>query len=135
MLAYLFKTEPSSYSFADLTRDKSTTWDGVKNPAALKHLWKIRKGDRIVIYHTGEEKQAIGLAVAVSDAFADPNAGDPKRAVVKVKAEQALAKPVPLSEIKTDPVLRTVEMVRLPRLSIVPLSAAHLKRLLQKAGA
>jgi len=135
MSTYLFKTEPSAYSFADLKRDKSTVWDGVKNPSALKYMRNIKKGDTIVIYHTGDEKQAVGLATATSEPFPDPKLDEPKRTVIRIKAGAALKTPVPLSEIKTDAVLRTIEMVRLPRLSIVPLSATHFKRLLQKAGA
>jgi predicted RNA-binding protein with PUA-like domain len=133
MAAYLLKTEPTSYSFSDLVRDKTTVWDGVKNPAALKHMRAIAKGDTIVIYHTGGEKQAVGLATAASDPYPDPALDDPKRTVFRIKAGKKLKTPVPLSVFKSDTVLRTVEMVRLPRLSVVPLTAAHMKRLLQKA--
>jgi len=86
MSAFLFKTEPGTYSFDDLVRDKTTTWDGVSNPVALKHMSQIKKGDAIAIYHTGDEKQVVGLATAASDAFPDPKQDNPKRLVVKIKA-------------------------------------------------
>ena len=134
MGAFLFKTEPSTYSFDDLVRDKTTVWDGVANPVALKHLGTVKKGDTIAIYHTGDEKQVVGLATAASDAFPDPKLDNPKRFVVKLKAEKALPFPVPLSAFRADDVLATTELVRLPRLSIVPLTKAHLARLLERAG-
>jgi len=85
MARFLVKTEPSAYSFADLRRDGRAVWDGVSNPVALKHLATIRKDDTVVVYHTGDEKQAIGLAVAASDAYPDPKLKDPKRVVVDLK--------------------------------------------------
>ena len=91
-------TEPSTYSFADLVRDKTTVWDGITNPAALKHLKTIQKGDAIAIYHTGDEKQAVGLATAESEPFPDPKR--PNLTVVRIKAGKALASPVPLADIR-----------------------------------
>src|SRR3977135_2323956 len=88
MARFLVKTEPSTYSFDDLQRDKRTVWDGVSNPVALKHLATIRKGDTVIVYHTGDEKQAVGLAVAASDAYPDPKFKDPKRPVVDLAAER-----------------------------------------------
>ncbi len=134
MATFLFKTEPTTYSFADLTRDKSTVWDGVSNALALKHLRTIRKGDTVAIYHTGDEKQVVGLAIADSDPFADPKLGDPKRAVVRLKAGREFPFPVPLGTFRTDAVLKTADLVRLPRLSVVPLTAAQHDRLLERAG-
>ena len=134
MAAFLFKTEPSEYSFADLERDRRATWDGVSNALALIHLHRVSKGDTVVIYHTGNEKQAVGLAVAVSDAFPDPKLRDPRRVVVDLKPERPLAKPVSLATFRADPVLRTVELTRLPRLSVMPLTAAHLRQLLRLAA-
>ncbi|TMQ67017.1 MAG: EVE domain-containing protein [Candidatus Eisenbacteria bacterium] len=134
MAAFLFKTEPSEYSFADLERDRRATWDGVSNALALIHLRRVSKGDTVVIYHTGNEKQAVGLAVAVSDAFPDPKLRDPRRVVVDLKPERPLAKPVSLATFRADPVLRTVELTRLPRLSVMPLTAAHLRQLLRLAA-
>jgi len=135
MATFLVKTEPSTYSYADLVRDKRTVWDGVSNPLALKHLATIRKGDVVAIYHTGNEKQAVGLAVAASDAYPDPKLGDPRRVVVDLKPDRALPRPVTLAEVKADVVLRTTELARLPRLSVMPFSAAQWKQLLKLAGA
>jgi len=131
---FLFKTEPSTYSFEDLVRDKTTVWDGVSNALALKHMRTVKKGDTIAIYHTGDEKQVVGLATADSDPFPDPKLGDPKRAVVRLKAGRALPFPVPLGTFRTDEVLQTADLVRLPRLSVMPLTAAQKKRLLERAG-
>lgn len=134
MSAFLFKTEPGTYSFDDLVRDKTTVWDGVSNPLALKYLGQVKKGDTIAIYHTGDEKQVVGLATAASDPFPDPKQNNPKRVVVKLKAEKPLAFPVPLSAFRADDVLATTELVRLPRLSVVPLTKTHLARILERAG-
>ncbi len=134
MVGFLFKTEPSVYSFADLQRDQRTVWDGVSNALALIHLRRVKKGDRVVIYHTGSEKQAVGLAVAASGPYPDPKLRDPKRVVVDLKPDHKLPRPVPLSLFRTDLLLRTVELVRLPRLSVMALSAAQLEQLLRLAG-
>ena len=134
MAIFLFKTEPSTYSFDDLVRDKTTVWDGVANAVALKYLRTIKKGDTIVIYHTGDEKQVVGLATADSDPFPDPKLDDPKRVVVRLKAGRAFPFPVPLSTFRTDAVLKTTELVRLPRLSVMPLTEAHHERLLERTG-
>jgi predicted RNA-binding protein with PUA-like domain len=135
MARFLVKTEPSSYSFANLQRDQRAVWDGVSNPVALKHLATIRKGDTVVVYHTGEEKQAVGLAVATSDAYPDPKLKDPKRPVVDLAFDQPLPKPVTLAQVKADPMLKTSDLARLPRLSVMPFSETQFKRLLQMAGA
>jgi predicted RNA-binding protein with PUA-like domain len=135
MARFLVKTEPSTYSFADLTRDKRTVWDGVSNPVALKHLATIRKGDTVVVYHTGDEKQAVGLAVAASDAYPDPKLGDSKRPVVDLRVDRALPKPVTLAAVKSDTVLKGTELARLPRLSVMPFSETQFQRLLRLAGA
>jgi predicted RNA-binding protein with PUA-like domain len=134
MAHYLIKTEPSSYSFADLLRDKQTVWDGVTNPAARIHLAAIRKGDNVIVYHSGDERQAVGIAVATSDAYPDPKFKDPKRPVVDLEAVRALPEPVPLTLVKTDAVLKGTELARQPRLSVMPFSDAHYKRLLRLAG-
>jgi predicted RNA-binding protein with PUA-like domain len=128
MAAWLFKTEPSDYSFADLVRDRSTTWSGVKNATALIHLRKIAKGDTVVVYHTGNEKQAIGLAKVTKGAYPDPALGDPKRVVVDIAPGAAFPQPVPLAAFRADPVLKETELIRITRLSIVPLDARQLAR-------
>jgi predicted RNA-binding protein with PUA-like domain len=135
MARFLVKTEPSTYSFANLLRDKRTVWDGVSNPVALKHLATIRKGDTVIVYHTGDEKQAVGLAVAASDAYPDPKLKDPKRPVVDLAADRALPKPVTLAQVKADATLKGTELARLPRLSVMPFSEAQFQRLLRLAGA
>jgi len=134
MARFLVKTEPSTYSFSDLERDKRTVWDGVSNPVALKHLATIRKGDSVIVYHTGDEKQAVGIAVAASDAYPDPKFKDPKRPVVDLAADRALPEPVTLAQVKADVVLKGTELARLPRLSVMPFSEAHFRRLLKLAG-
>jgi predicted RNA-binding protein with PUA-like domain len=134
MARFLVKTEPSTYSFADLQRDKRTVWDGVSNPVALRHLATIRKGDTVVVYHTGDEKQAVGLAVAASDPYPDPKLRDPKRPVIELAADRALREPVTLARVKSDAVLKGTELARLPRLSVMPFSEAQFQRLLKLAG-
>lgn len=135
MACYLLKTEPDAYSYDDLVRDKQTTWDGITNALALKHLRGIAKGDTIVVYHTGKEKQAVGLARAAGAPYPDSKAGDPKRAVVDIKAWKRLPAPVPLAAFREDPVLRKTDLVRISRLSVVPLTDVQLARVLKLAGA
>jgi predicted RNA-binding protein with PUA-like domain len=120
---WLLKTEPSAYSFAQLQKDKRTAWDGVKNNLALKHVGAIKEGDAIFIYHTGDEKAVIGCARAASAAYPDPGKNDPKLLVFDIEAEKALPRPVTLAEIKGDPKLKSFDLVRLPRLSVMPVSA------------
>ena len=134
MARYLVKTEPSTYSFTDLTHDKKTVWDGVSNPVALKHLAAIKKGDTVIVYHTGDEKQAVGLAVAASDAYPDPKAGNPKVVVVDLKPDKPLKTPVTLAQVKADAVLKGNDLARLPRLSVIPFSEAQFQRLLELAN-
>ncbi len=134
MARFLVKTEPSTYSFADLTRDKKTVWDGVSNPVALKHLATIQKGDTVIVYHTGDEKQAVGLAIAASDAYPDPKLDNPKVVVVDLKPERKLKTPVTLAQVKADAVLKGNDLARLPRLSVIPFSEPQFKRLLELAN-
>jgi predicted RNA-binding protein with PUA-like domain len=119
---YLLKTEPSVYSFADLQRDKTTTWDGVSNPVALKHLRAMKAGDQLVIYHTGDDKSAVGTASVVS-----VEASDPKNPQVKIKVGKELAKPVTLAVVKANKLFADSPLVRQGRLSVVPLAAAQYK--------
>jgi predicted RNA-binding protein with PUA-like domain len=119
---YLLKTEPSEYSFADLQRDKVTTWDGVSNPVALKHLRAMEPGARLVIYETGDHKTAVGTAAVIS-----VDAADPRNPTVKIKAGHALAQPVSLAEIKADKLFADSPLVRQGRLSVVPLTSAQYK--------
>jgi predicted RNA-binding protein with PUA-like domain len=133
MATFLLKTEPSTYSFADLQRDKKTTWDGVSNPVALRNMATIKKGDTLIVYHTGDEKQAVGLAVAASDAYPDPKLNDPKRLVIDLKPDRKLATPVTLAQVKADAVLKGNDLARLPRLSVIPFTETQFKRLLELA--
>ena len=114
---YLLKTEPSEYSFADLQKSDTTIWDGVSNPAALKHLRGMEKGNKLVIYHTGDERTAIGTATVES---VDPS--DPKNPRVKIKAGKAIASPKTLAEIKANKLFAESPLLRQGRLSVVPLS-------------
>jgi predicted RNA-binding protein with PUA-like domain len=102
---------------------------------ALKHLATIRTGDTVIVYHTGDEKQAVGLAVALSDAYPDPKLGDPRHVVVDLAPEKALAKPVTLAQVKADAVLKGNDLARLPRLSVIPFTEAQFARLMKLAGA
>ena len=132
---FLFKTEPSEYAFADLEREGRTVWSGISNATALIHLRTVRKGDTVVVYHSGKEKQAVAIARAASDPYPDPKLGDPKRVVVDLAPVRALRQPVLLATFRADPVLKTTELVRISRLSVMPLSAAHLKQILKLGGA
>lgn len=134
MASFLFKTEPSEYSFSDLARDRRTTWSGISNATALIHLRTVKPGDSIVVYHSGKEKQAVGLAIATTAPYPDPKLGDPKRVVVDIEAVRALSKPVPLSSFRSDRVLKTTELVRITRLSVMPLTTAHFNQILKLAG-
>ena len=117
---YLLKTEPSEYSFADLQRDKTTEWDGVANPVALKHLREMKPGDRLVVYETGDHKSAVGTAAVVS-----LDASDTKNPKVQIKAGKVLGRPVTLAEVKANKLFADSPLVRQGRLSVVPLTAAQ----------
>ena len=121
---YLLKTEPSEYSFADLQKDKETIWDGVSNPVAVRNLREMTPGAKLIIYETGERKSAVGVATVTG-----VKSPDPKKPEVKIKALKAIAKPVSLGEIKADKLFADSPLVRIGRLSVVPLTAAQYKRL------
>ncbi|HWQ11382.1 MAG TPA: EVE domain-containing protein [Roseiflexaceae bacterium] len=131
---WLLKTEPDSYSFADLEREGRTVWDGVANNAALLHLRAMRPGDLALIYHTGDERQAVGLAEVVSAPYPDPRAGDARLVVVDVRPLRRLARPVPLAAVKADPAFADFALVRQGRLSVVPVTPEQWARLMQLAG-
>jgi predicted RNA-binding protein with PUA-like domain len=126
MAGWLFKEEPTHYSFAQLQRDGRTVWDGVSNPLARQHLRQVRRGDRVFFYHTGKEKAIVGLMRVVRDP--QPDANDPKAVLVEVKAVRALAHPVTLKRIKDDPLLASWDLVRLPRLSVMPVTDEQWQR-------
>lgn len=124
-MPYLLKTEPSEYSFADLQRDGSTTWDGVSNPVALRHLREMKAGDQLIIYETADVKSAVGTATVVS-----VDAGDPKNPQVKIKVGKPLSKTKSLAEIKSIKLFADSPLVRQGRLSVVPLTEPQLRYLL-----
>ena len=124
---YLLKTEPSEYSFADLQRDESTIWDGVTNPVAVKNLRQMKPGDRLIIYHTGDQRQTMGTATVVS-----VDAADPKNPRVRIKAGKALKKPTSLAEIKASSAFKESPLLRQGRLSVVPLTSSQYEFITQR---
>ena len=126
---WLLKTEPDCYAWDDLARDKKATWDGVTNALALKHLRTMKKGDLALIYHTGGERQAIGVAEITSTPYPDPNAEDERHVVVDLKPKRKLKRPITLDEIKADPAFVGWYLLRISRLSIVPVPEPMWKRL------
>jgi predicted RNA-binding protein with PUA-like domain len=134
MAHWILKTEPTDYSWPDLKREGWAVWSGVANAVALKNLRTMRKGDTLLIYHTGTERRVLGLAHAKSDPYPDPALGDPKRVVIDVAADKALKLPVTLEQFKADAMLSKSELVRVGRLSVVPLSDAQFARVLKLAG-
>ena len=134
MAYWILKTEPSTYAFADLEREGRTVWDGVANAQALIHIRTMRPGDQALIYHSGDERAAVGLAAIVSEPYPDPQLDDPKRVVVDVEPVRRLAQPVALAAIKAEPEFAQMGLVRQPRLSVVPISAKQWQILLRLAG-
>jgi predicted RNA-binding protein with PUA-like domain len=124
MSRWLFKEEPSSYNFAQLVKDKQTTWGGIANNAALKNLRQVKKGDEIFFYHTGKEKAVVGIMQAAADAV------DGDEVTVVVKPIRLLDNPVPLNIVKTDEALKDWQLARVPRLSIMPVTAKQWQRVL-----
>ncbi|MBW4562999.1 MAG: EVE domain-containing protein [Mojavia pulchra JT2-VF2] len=131
MTYWLLKTEPDNYSYFDLERDGSTVWDGVNNPLALKYLRTMLIGELALIYHTGKQRQIMGVAEIVSQPYADPALHDAKRVVVDVQAVRRVKQPVTLTQIKQDSFLRDFDLLRLPRISVVPVSEFYWQRLLE----
>jgi len=119
MAYWLFKQEPSVYSYLQLEQEGGTVWDGVSNNLALKHLRSVKRGDKALFYHSGEEKQAVGIMEISSEPYSDPK--DKSLVVVDVKPAGRLARPVTLSAIKKDPVFSNWELVRISRLSVMPI--------------
>jgi predicted RNA-binding protein with PUA-like domain len=122
MAQWLLKEEPEHYSYDQLEKDRKTVWAGVRNPLAQKHLRSIRKGDRIFYYHTGKEKAVVGVAHAAGDAYPDPNDKTGKLYVVDVVADKKLPRPVTLAEIKADRAFADFPLVRMSRLSVMPVA-------------
>jgi predicted RNA-binding protein with PUA-like domain len=126
---WLFKEEPTHYGYDELVKDKKTMWSGVKNPLAQKHLRSVRKGDRIFYYHTGDEKAVVGICKALGDAYVDPGDTSGKASVVDVAPVQKLPRPVTLAEIKADSSFKDFPLVRISRLSVMPVSDAEWTRI------
>jgi predicted RNA-binding protein with PUA-like domain len=122
---WLFKTEPEEYSYADLERDKSAVWDGVSSNQALKYLREVKLGDEVLIYHTGHERAIVGLAEAISDPYPDPDANDEHLLVIKLKPKRRLTQALSLAEIKANEAFSEFDLVRLPRLSVMPISKEY----------
>jgi len=131
---WLLKTEPSVYSYADLEKAGKAVWDGVANALALKYLRAMQAGDLAFIYHTGDEKQIVGIAAVTRGGYPDPKADDPRLAVVDLQPRKKLAKPVTLATVKSRKEFADFELVRMGRLSVMPVSAARWKQLLALAG-
>ncbi len=134
MSNWLFKEEPTHYGFDDLVKDGKAVWSGVKNPLAQKHLHSVKKGDRIFYYHTGDQKAVVAVARALGDAYPDPADRDGKMAVVDVAPVKKLRRPVTLAEIKADPSFKTFPLVRISRLSVMPVTDDEWKRIEAKAN-
>jgi predicted RNA-binding protein with PUA-like domain len=123
---YLLKTEPSEYSFSDLERDETTNWDGVTNPVAVRNLREMPKGSKLVIYHTGDERRAVGTASLLS-----VDTADPKKPIVKIKAGKTLKSPKSLDDIKANKLFQDSPLVKIGRLSVVPLTEAQYRFLVE----
>ena len=124
---WLFKEEPTNYSFDELVKDGKTVWSGVKNPLAQKHLRSVSRGDRIFYYHTGDEKAVVGIARAAGDAY--PETKDGKGSVVDVEPVKKLPRPVTLAEIKADAAFKSFALVRISRLSVMPVTDDEWRRI------
>jgi len=128
---WLFKEEPTHYSYEDLVRDKKTSWSGVRNALAQKHLRAVEKGDRIFYYHTGDQKAVVAVARAASNAYPDPADPDGKLFAVDVAPVEPLARPVTLTEIKAEPSLKEMPLVRISRLSVMPVTDREWDRIVK----
>ncbi len=131
---HLVKSEPSIYCFADLVRDKKTAWDGVRNAAARNNLRAMKKDDLVLYYHTGDERQVVGIARVVKTAYPDPTADDGDWSAVDLAPVEALPRSVTLAQIKSDPKLRALPLIRMGRLSVMPVSAAEFRHIAQLGG-
>ena len=127
---WLVKTEPSTYAWADLVRDGGTRWDGVRNALARNHLGAMKKGDLVLVYHSGDDKAVVGIAKVTRAAYPDPGADDPRWLAVDLAPVRPFAEPVPLATVKQDAKLARIDLVRQSRLSVMPLDDAAFARIL-----
>ena len=132
---WILKSDAASYGFDQLLQDGRTTWDGVSNPVALRHIRSMAPGDPVLIYHSGEGKELVGLARVASAPYQDPRREDPKLSVVDIEADRPLPRRVTLAKIKADSAFADLPLVRQPRLSVIPVPEAQWNRLLSLAGA
>jgi predicted RNA-binding protein with PUA-like domain len=132
---WLVKTEPSSYSYDDLEREKTAVWDGVKNPVAIRNLKSMHPGDQVLVYHTGDEKAVVGWATVVSAPYPDPKAQEENLVAIDFKAHRRLPTPVTLAQLKADKTFADLPIIKQGRLSVSPVTAPQWKRVLQLAGA
>jgi len=128
---WLFKEEPTHYGYDDFVKDGTTAWSGVKNPVAQKHLHAVKKGDRIFYYHTGNEKSIVGIAKAIGNAYPDPKDKTGRLAVVDIAPVKKLKRPVTLKEIKAEPAFKDFPLVRISRLSVMPVTDGEWSRIEQ----
>ena len=133
-MQWLFKEEPTHYSYDDLARDGKTSWTGVKNPLAQKHLRAVKKGDRIFFYHTGDVKAVVGIAKAAGAAYPDPNDKSGKLYAVDVEPVKKLKAPVTLASVKADPFFASFPLVRMSRLSVMPVDDDQWDRIVRMSG-
>jgi len=131
---WLFKEEPSNYSYDDLARDGKTSWTGVRNPVAQKHLRSVKKGDKIFFYHTGDEKSVIGICRAAGNAYPDHADKTGKLYAVDVEPVKKLQQPVTLASIKADKFFASFPLTRIPRLSVMPVPTEEWERILKMSG-
>jgi predicted RNA-binding protein with PUA-like domain len=131
---WLFKEEPTHYSYDAFAKDKRAVWSGVRNPVAQRHLHAVKKGDRVFYYHTGDEKAIVGVAKAAGNAYPDPNDPAGKAAVVDITPVRKLKRPVTLKEIKADAAFKDFPLVRISRLSVMPVTDAEWDRIERMAG-
>ncbi len=132
---WILKTDADTYPFDQLERERRAVWDGISNALALKHLRNMARGDRALIYHSGVDKAIVGLARIVGGPRPDPKANDPKLTVVDIEAAGRLPRPVTLAEVKADPAFAELGLVRMSRLSVIPVTPPQWRRLLAMAGA
>jgi predicted RNA-binding protein with PUA-like domain len=131
MAKWLFKTEPSDYSFDDLLREGKTVWDGVRNNWALKNLSSIKNGDDVFIYHTGKEKKIVGIAQVISEPYPDPRYSDEKLLVIDIKAVKQFSQHISLKMLKNDPLFSDFMLVKFTRLSILAVNDKYWKKIVQ----
>ncbi len=134
MAYWLFKQEPSTYNYSQLEKDGMTVWDGVSNNLALKHLRNVKRGDKAIFYHTGDERQAVGIMEIVSDPYVDPKKENKSLVVVNVKPERKLKKPMTLEQFKTDSAFANWELVRISRLSVMPVPEKLWERIMRMSS-